>query len=58
MRSQQEMMSEFYNEFHPTVKDVAENAEREVGERVLGKDPKTGKPVSARLGKFVVLWFK
>ncbi|MGO1586033.1 MAG: type I DNA topoisomerase, partial [Mesonia sp.] len=47
-----EMMSEFYNEFHPTVKDVAENAEREVGERVLGKDPKTGKPVSARLGKF------
>ena len=47
-----EMMNEFYNEFHPTVKDVAENAEREVGERVLGKDPKTGKPVSARLGKF------
>ncbi|MBW2962396.1 type I DNA topoisomerase [Mesonia aestuariivivens] len=47
-----EMMTEFYNEFHPTVQDVAENAEREVGERVLGKDPKTGKPVSARLGKF------
>jgi len=47
-----EMMNEFYDEFHPTVKDVAENAEREVGERVLGKDPKTGKPVSARLGKF------
>ena len=40
-----EMMNEFYNEFHPTVKDVAENAEREVGERVLGKDPKTGKMV-------------
>ncbi|PZW41651.1 DNA topoisomerase-1 [Mesonia algae] len=47
-----EMMNEFYDEFHPTVKDVAENAEREVGERVLGKDPKSGKPVSARLGKF------
>lgn len=47
-----EMMNEFYKEFHPTVQDVAENAEREVGERVLGKDPKTGKPVSARLGKF------
>ncbi len=46
------MMNEFYNEFHPTVKDVEKNAEREVGERVLGKDPKTGKPVSARLGKF------
>jgi len=47
-----EMMNSFYNEFHPTVMDVAENAEREVGERVLGKDPESGKPVSARLGKF------
>lgn len=46
------MMKEFYNDFHPHVKDVAENAEREVGERILGKDPETGKPVSVRLGKF------
>ncbi|NBL64765.1 type I DNA topoisomerase [Flavobacterium sp. NST-5] len=46
------MMQEFYNEFHPTVKDVEANAERESGERILGKDPKTGKPVSVRLGKF------
>ncbi len=46
------MMKEFYNDFHPHVKDVAENADREVGERILGKDPETGKPVSVRLGKF------
>ncbi|WP_424493148.1 type I DNA topoisomerase [Salinimicrobium sp. GXAS 041] len=46
------MMRDFYKDFHPHVKDVAENAEREVGERVLGKDPETGKPVSVRLGKF------
>jgi DNA topoisomerase-1 len=46
------MMSSFYAEFHPTVQDVSENAEREVGERVLGKDPKSGKKVSARLGKY------
>ncbi|MEH6659427.1 type I DNA topoisomerase [Leeuwenhoekiella marinoflava] len=46
------MMKDFYKDFHPQVKDVAENAEREVGERVLGKDPKTGKPVSVRLGKY------
>ena len=46
------VMNEFYQKFHPNVKDVEKNAEREVGERVLGKDPKTGKPVSARLGKF------
>ena len=46
------MMKEFYKDFHPHVKDVEENAEREVGERILGTDPKTGKPVSVRLGKF------
>ncbi|SCY24899.1 DNA topoisomerase I [Nonlabens sp. Hel1_33_55] len=47
-----DMMDHFYKKFHPTVTDVAENAEREVGERVLGKDPKTGKPISVRLGRF------
>jgi len=46
------VMKDFYIHFHPNVLDVAANAEREVGERVLGKDPETGKPVSARLGKF------
>lgn len=47
-----QMMSDFYQEFHPRVEDVAENAEREVGERVLGVDPATGRQVSVRLGKF------
>lgn len=46
------MMEDFYSHFHPTVKDVEKNAERESGERILGADPKTGKPVSVRLGKF------
>ena len=46
------MMKEFYQKFHPHVKDVEKNADREVGERILGTDPKTGKPVSVRLGKF------
>ena len=46
------MMQEFYDQFHPNVKDVEENAERESGERILGTDPKSGKPVSVRLGKF------
>jgi DNA topoisomerase-1 len=31
------MMQEFYDKFHPTVKDVEANAERESGERILGK---------------------
>ncbi|MBY8962275.1 type I DNA topoisomerase [Flavobacterium sp. D11R37] len=46
------MMEDFYSHFHPTVKDVEKNADRESGERILGADPKTGKPVSVRLGKF------
>lgn len=47
-----QMMNDFYSHFHPTVKDVEKNAERESGERILGKDPKTGRQVSVRLGKF------
>ena len=47
-----DMMKAFYKDFHPTVVDVQENAERESGERILGEDPKSGKRVSVRLGKF------
>lgn len=47
-----QMMQEFYNHFHPNVKEVEANAERESGERILGKDPKSGRQVSVRLGKF------
>lgn len=46
------MMQEFYDKFHPNVIQVQDHAERESGERILGKDPKTGKQVSVRLGKF------
>ncbi|GGX26678.1 type I DNA topoisomerase [Aquimarina muelleri] len=47
-----QVMRAFYQEFHPRVEDVSQNAEREVGERILGEDPSTGKVVSVRLGKF------
>ncbi|MFK7832315.1 MAG: type I DNA topoisomerase [Winogradskyella sp.] len=47
-----EMMKDFYKGFHPQVEDVQENAERESGERILGTDPKTGRTVLVRLGKF------
>jgi len=46
------MMKEFYDHFHPTVKDVEEHADRESGERILGVHPASGKPVLVRLGKF------
>lgn len=51
-RDWHEMMREFYNKFHPNVVEVEANADRESGERILGTDPNSGKPVSVRLGKF------
>lgn len=48
----EQMMQEFYDKFHPNVTEVEANAERESGERILGKDPKTGRQVSVRLSKF------
>ncbi|MDB4285190.1 DNA topoisomerase, partial [Flavobacteriaceae bacterium] len=47
-----EMLKTFYDQFHPTVEDVKENAQRESGERVLGVDPSSGRSVKVRLGKF------
>lgn len=48
----QQMMKNFYKDFHPNVLEVEENAERASGERILGVDPKTGRQVAARLGRF------
>ncbi|MDO4782100.1 MAG: type I DNA topoisomerase [Capnocytophaga felis] len=47
-----EMLQHFYTHFHPVVENVEKNAGRETGERVLGIDPKSGRPLSVRLGRF------
>ena len=47
-----EMIKGFYKKFHDNVEHVKENAERESGERILGKHPESGKIVLVRLGKF------
>ena len=47
-----EMIKGFYGSFHETVEHVKENAERESGERILGKHPVSGKTILVRLGKF------
>ena len=46
------MIENFYTKFQPVVEDVKENASRESGERILGEDPKSGRIVRVRLGKF------
>ncbi|WP_319500154.1 type I DNA topoisomerase [uncultured Draconibacterium sp.] len=46
------MIDKFYQPFHGKVEHALENAERSKGERILGVDPKTGKEVSVKIGRF------
>lgn len=46
------MVREFYQPFHNGVEHTLETAERAVGERPLGIDPASGKPVIARMGRY------
>jgi DNA topoisomerase-1 len=48
----QKMLGEFYHPFHETVENTMENSERASGERILGVDPESGKPISVRVGRF------
>ena len=48
----QEMLKKFYTPFHENVASTIENAARQSGERELGTDPKSGKPVIARIARF------
>ena len=48
----QKMIGDFYNPFKNDVEKAIETAERIKGERELGIDPKSGKPVIARMGRF------
>lgn len=46
-------IGDFYTKFHPTVDNALNmRLEHKVGERVLGNDPATGKPVSVKIGRF------
>lgn len=47
-----EVLQDFYKDFHPRIADVEENADRANGERILGVDPKSGKNVLTRIGRF------
>ncbi len=42
----------FYKKFHPIVEDTMKNSERQVGERILGVDPASGRQLSVKIGKF------
>ena len=47
------MMEHFYKDFEPTVENTLNaRQERRVGERELGSDPKSGRPVFVKIGRF------
>ena len=47
------IMKTFYDQFHPAVeKTLSIKTEHKVGERMLGEEPGTGKPVSVKIGRF------
>ena len=46
------MVGDFYEPFHKSVEHTLENAERAKGERELGTDIVSGKPVLARMGRY------
>jgi DNA topoisomerase I len=49
----QAVISEFYSQFNPSVdRAMSTKSEHKVGERVLGTDPTSGKPVSVKIGRY------
>ena len=49
----EKMMKSFDKDFEPTVeKAINQRSEHKAGERELGKDPKTGKPIFVKIGRY------
>ncbi len=46
------MIDKFYHPFHKKVEKTIESSERGSGEKVLGKDPETGKIILTRMGRY------
>ncbi|MCK5692923.1 MAG: type I DNA topoisomerase, partial [Bacteroidales bacterium] len=46
------MIERFYTPFHIKVDTATQTSERSKGEKILGEDPKSGKPISVKIGRF------
>ena len=48
-----ELISDFYKDFEPKIDNIVQTkSEHKVGERILGNDPASGKPISVKIGRF------
>lgn len=51
--SWEEEITDFYKYFHPLIEEVSTmRTEHKIGERMLGTDPASGRPVSVKIGRF------
>ncbi len=48
----QQMIEKFYKDFHPRVEAAEKITHKRTGEKVLGKDPKTGEEVIVKIGRY------
>lgn len=49
----QDAMADFYKQFHPLIEKAGDATRQETSQaRLLGNDPKSGKPIYARFGRF------
>lgn len=46
------VLTDFYTDFHQAVEEASVWSKQKVGERILGNDPKTGRVVSVRIGRY------
>lgn len=46
------MIEGFYTPFHTKVDTATQTSERSKGEKLLGEDPQSGKPISVKIGRF------
>jgi DNA topoisomerase I len=46
------MISKFYDDFHPQISKTNTESKKFIGERLLGKEPKTGMNVYVKVGKY------
>ncbi len=46
------MIDKFYHPFHDRVMETTKVSKKPTGERLLGNDPESGKPVSVKIGRF------
>ena len=49
----QNEIADFYGDFHPSITNInSKRGEHKVGERLIGEDPQSGKPVYVKIGRF------